>query len=453
MASIATDGTNGTKRVQFFNANGERKTVRLGKVSQRDAEGIARHVEALATAKASGQAIERTTALWLADLGGKLRDRLAAVGLVEDRARATLGDFLNDFSARQTVKSATSTFYGHTARNLLDHFGASRSVRSIEASDADGWRAWLTDDEKLSPATVGRRVVAARTIWRKAVRWKLADENPFEGVRGGSQINDARKVFVPREVIEQAIAATPDLEWRAIIALARYAGIRTPSETLGLRWGDISWDAGTMLVRSPKTEGYAGKESRLIPLFEELRPHLLALFEQAEPGEVHVIARYRSTAANLRTQFERILARAGVKPWPRLFHALRASRESELMADFDLATACAWIGNSPAVAARHYAVSTDLSGDFKRAAGLSELTATTTGESGAKSGAQAAQNQAHTMRAAGCTVGHDFSEKADFAGENADMRVCANTGETGEKRSSGPYRTRTCDLIHVKDAR
>ena len=40
------------------------------------------------------------------------------------------------------------------------------------------------------------------------------------------------------------------------------------------------------------------------------------------------------------------------------------------MREYDLATVCRWIGNSPAVAARHYATSVDLDADFRRAAGL-----------------------------------------------------------------------------------
>lgn len=39
------------------------------------------------------------------------------------------------------------------------------------------------------------------------------------------------------------------------------------------------------------------------------------------------------------------------------------------MREYDLATVCKWIGNSPAVAAKHYAMSIDLDSDFKRAAG------------------------------------------------------------------------------------
>ncbi len=34
--------------------------------------------------------------------------------------------------------------------------------------------------------------------------------------------------------------------------------------------------------------------------------------------------------ANLRTTFEKIVRRAGLTTWPRLFHNLRASRETEL---------------------------------------------------------------------------------------------------------------------------
>jgi hypothetical protein len=80
-------------------------------------------------------------------------------------------------------------------------------------------------------------------------------------------------------------------------------------------------------------------------------------FEQAGPGTEHVITAYRDTKQNLRTQFERIARRAGVAMWPKPFDNMRASRESELMREYDLATVCKWIGNSPAIAARHYATS------------------------------------------------------------------------------------------------
>ena len=107
-----------------------------------------------------------------------------------------------------------------------------------------------------------------------------------------------------------------------------------------------------------------------VPLFPELRAPLLKLFAEAEPGTEYVITRHRLGCMNLRQQLERFLARAGLTPWPRLVHNLRASRESELLREYDLATVCKSIGNSPAVAAKHYATSIDLDADFRRATGL-----------------------------------------------------------------------------------
>jgi len=50
----------------------------------------------------------------------------------------------------------------------------------------------------------------------------------------------------------------------------------------------------------------------------------------------------------------RIIKRADLAPWPRVFHNLFESRETELAATLPLATVCPWIGNSKLVAAGHY---------------------------------------------------------------------------------------------------
>lgn len=55
----------------------------------------------------------------------------------------------------------------------------------------------------------------------------------------GHQENDSRKRFIARDVIDKLIAEAPDTEWKLIIALARYGGLRCPSEHFALRWGDV----------------------------------------------------------------------------------------------------------------------------------------------------------------------------------------------------------------------
>jgi integrase len=42
----------------------------------------------------------------------------------------------------------------------------------------------------------------------------------------------------------------PDAEWRLMIALWRFAGLRAASEVLMLKWEDILWDQKLIIVRA-----------------------------------------------------------------------------------------------------------------------------------------------------------------------------------------------------------
>ena len=64
-------------------------------------------------------------------------------------------------------------------------------------------------------------------------------------------------------------------------------------------------------------------------------------------------------------RLEKIVRRAGLEPWPRLWHSMRASCETDLARQFPLAVVAKWLGNTQAVAMRHYVDVTDA--DFERA--------------------------------------------------------------------------------------
>lgn len=97
--------------------------------------------------------------------------------------------------------------------------------------------------------------------------------------------------FVKREEAERILAACPTGEWQLLFALARYGGLRCPSEHLALRWSDIDWTRDQMEVRSPKTEHHEGKDCRTVPLFPELGPYLEDARAAAEPGGGYVVMR------------------------------------------------------------------------------------------------------------------------------------------------------------------
>lgn len=77
------------------------------------------------------------------------------------------------------------------------------------------------------------------------------------------------------------------------MALSRFAGLRCPSEVAALRWGDVNWEHGRLMVRSPKTAGHEGHAVRVVPIAPELRPILQDLFDRAEVWVEAVVPRLR----------------------------------------------------------------------------------------------------------------------------------------------------------------
>ena len=68
---------------------------------------------------------------------------------------------------------------------------------------------------------------------------------------------------------------------------------------------------------------------------------------------MNVIGRY-AQVSNLRTEFLRIIERAGFLPWERIFHNMRATRQTELEDKYPSHVVCAWMGNSERTARKHY---------------------------------------------------------------------------------------------------
>ena len=150
-----------------------------------------------------------------------------------------------------------------------------------------------------------------------------------------------------------------------------------------LRWQDVDLSQRRLKIHSPKTEHHKNGGVRFCPIFPELLPYLedlanLAKENGASPSDL-VIAVNRGSEAYFRTGFCRILTKAGIEPWPKLFQNMRASRETELLSKYPVKDVCAWIGNSQAVAMKHYAMVMDST--FAEAAGLDVESGGSTGGS------------------------------------------------------------------------
>ncbi len=381
MASLSRDSS-GSKRLLYVDPqSGDRKTLYLGKLPVKAAETIKHHLEVLLACKTSGAAWPQPTAQWVAELPDGLAGKLAKAGLMGRRQSETLGVFLARWlDGRRDYKPTSRVVWGQVVRDLLGFFGKDRPLAGIGHEAAEAFRQHLVE-RRLRPTTINKRLQHCRMFFKHAMREALIGANPFEHVqhRGGNVAE--RRAYVSREDIMRVIDRCPDVHWRVLVALARFAGLRTPSESFSLRWQNIDWAEGRMVIHSPKTEHLAGGDSRAVPLFAELRPFLEAAWELAPEGAVYVVPedlRRRALGphgwrnANLRTRLAKIVRRAGLQPWPRLWHSLRASCETDLVRKYPLPVVAKWLGNTSMVAMRHYVDVTDE--HFRQAAaeGLSE---------------------------------------------------------------------------------
>jgi len=365
MASIIKE-QNDNKRISFSDASGKRKQIRVGKMSMRLAREVKTKVEDIVAANIAGHTPSQQTLHWIEEQrsnNSTLIEKLSDLGLVHREYRPSVPDTLEAFlvnyiTGRTDTKPSTHQVYQRVKRYLLDYFENNRRLKDITKGEAKQWTRYLLN-RGLAEATVRRSTGMARQFFKEALELKLLTTNPFAGLPAVVRGNPSRLHFVDGDTIAKVIEACPNVEWRLLVGLARYGGLRVPSEVVPLRWGDIDWDKGTFTVTSSKTEHYEGKGSRVVPIFPELLSLLEEAFDMAEEGTQYVIQRYRNPTQNLRTQLKKIIRRAGVEPWPKLWQNLRSTRATELADEYPEHVLTKWLGNTPKVAKEHYLQVTD----------------------------------------------------------------------------------------------
>lgn len=349
--------------ISFVAHDGRKRTLRLGKCSRRDAEQIRSHVESIISANALGVAVGAQAAAWVDRTCGQFRQRLTRCGLADERALLTLVELAAQAFAGRQIKSSTRTAYATATATLVRHFGAACDLRRITAAGAESYRDALRR-AGLREATVRRRCGVARDLFRVAVGRRLIPDNPFAGLPVSVRGSPDRARLVSAAECGRLMDASPDAQWRVLVALGRWGALRVPSEALALRWADVDWGDGarpaTLRVRSPKTERYAGGAGRTIPLFPELRGPLEELFCLSEPRpEDAILTRFRGPSQNLRTPLMRIARRAGVALWPKPWVNMRATRDAELRREYPAHVVRQWVGHSERVAQEHYLLAPD----------------------------------------------------------------------------------------------
>jgi integrase len=406
VASLINDA-NGRWRVGFTGPDGKRFTVRIGKTSEKAAESFRHLVEALQGAQVSGR-VDAPTAARVAALGDVLHGRLAAVGLVPERQSTTLGPWLTDYMAgrRAALKPSSYRKLGQTRDKLIAFFGAATPLRSIAPHRASEWRQSMAA-AGLSEAAIKTHAGNAKGFFAEAARRQLVAGNAFLHLKSGATASAVERYLGPDEA-DRVVEALPDPEWKLLFGLARFAGLRVPSESHLLTWADVDFDRGRLSVRSPKTERHAGHERRTVPISPKLMALLQARFDGAEPGEERLVT--KRGEGSVRVLFARALKAAKVDPWPKLFQTLRSSCEVEWAQVHPQYVVSKWMGHGIQVSGRHYA-HTVPDEQYERATGLGKPGAHAPVTVSKPEGPAAAQKATQHATAGDRTASH--GERAD----------------------------------------
>ena len=351
-----------------------------GKVSAKDADSVRIRVESILNAKALNLPLAPDLVHWLTDISDKFHSKLAKTGLIEPRKQTTLVTFISPYIESKTDNTeVTKVNKRITASTLYHFFGKDRDPKTITEKEVQDYVVWLSchrikKDKAIAatvkPATVGTRLQHGIEFFRAMLEAKVITNNPFASVKSIKDVDETQKVYIPDEDIHKVMKFAPDAEWRLIIALWRFGGLRRSSEVLRLKWEHVRWDQGKIIIPISKTARH-GKSSRVIPIFHELSGPLREVRDQAGKEDVYVIEKHcpkmmkmsegrkeGNHAANLIPAFNKIVTSAGLKPWPMPGHNMRGSLVTDLYngkyPDIGIHTIAKWLGHSPEVAMKHY---------------------------------------------------------------------------------------------------
>jgi integrase len=275
----------------------------------------------------------------------------------KDRGRApTLGQWRDSyFEQRDDISDLTRVLHQQTIRLLVEFAGEGLRLDRFTRTMAMDWRKEM--GTKVGPATVAKHIRNAKVFFSWAQRQDLVAVNPFDRISGTAPkvAHDWREVT--HADAEKMLEHAPTAQWRCLIALCRWAGLRR-GEALRLAWGDVDFVGKTIRVvpelrHGSRTVGTKQGPPRAVPIRPSLLTVLQAAHDEAEDGSRGPCAEMPGIG-NLDRDAERLAIRAGVGAYAKPFHTLRKCCESEWMRDYPAMDVCKWMGHSAQVAAEHY---------------------------------------------------------------------------------------------------
>ena len=346
----------------FFRIGSTKHAINLGQqVSKKQKQSFLTHLNRLVGAKMSGSKPDKSDLQWIATLPDAVHSQLHAKGLCDARVKPVVFvDYLDSHFKNRAESSRVAMSTTERWKTALGHarsYFGKVTLQAIKRSDAEAFRIYLLKKRgqtkaTMSEATVRKTCSIISGALVEAIKQGLVEFNPFSDVPKSNVASPNSEVVVPDEDVLAVISHAKHPEDKILLALARFAGLRIPSEIQELCWGHVNLKDNLLEVFAKKTQRY-GKTRRVIPIVPRLRSLLKELKPAAASDEDYVLPYLRNYSA-LGVRFRRLCKEAGVKQWEKCFTNLRKSFASDMCRGRSPSDVAGWLGNSTPVLVKHY---------------------------------------------------------------------------------------------------
>ncbi len=193
----------------------------------------------------------------------------------------TFDELLPEYFEYSKASKAESTHANDKYRieaHLLPYFGK-YTLKDITPRMIDRYKAMRvrerTPDNEVSNNTVNHELVCLSHIFKMAVRWGYAEQNPVLSVE---KLKLAKRPprFLSLEEIDRLLGACRGTHIYPIVITALHTGMRK-AELLNLQWSDIDFEQHEIYIQPKKdwhTKNYKSRKAYMTPvLYETLQEH------------------------------------------------------------------------------------------------------------------------------------------------------------------------------------
>ena len=223
--------------------------------------------------------------------------------------------------------------------NNLKKYFSGKHLHEITPLDIEKYKSErikrVQKNKSIAPATINRDLACLKSLFNRAIEWKMAQDNPVKQVKLFRE-NNQRLRYLEKEEIETLLANCHNY-LKPIVIVALNTGMRK-SEILKLKWHDFDFRRDIIYLHDTKNG-----EKREVPMNSEVRTTLIKV--RKHPQSPYIFCNTTGEPfGDIKKSFLTALTNSGIINFH--FHDLRHTFASQLvMCGVDLNTVRELLGH------------------------------------------------------------------------------------------------------------